>query len=101
MFANIASVSKESGLGFQIKVKGYFYILFKVPYYLMYLRYVIFDEVHNIGAEGNTVSWEHSITMVPCPLLALSATVANPKELHSWLQRVEDCKKDLKIGNGR
>ena len=30
------------------------------------IRYVIFDEVHNIGAESNGETWEHIITLIRC-----------------------------------
>jgi superfamily II RNA helicase len=42
--------------------------------------------VHNIGAELRGETWEHIITLIRCPFLALSATVQNPDTLHSWLQ---------------
>ena len=29
-------------------------------------RYVIFDEVHNIGAESHGETWEHIITLIRC-----------------------------------
>ena len=64
------------------------------------LRYVIFDEVHNIGAESRGETWEHIITLIRCPFLALSATVANPDTLHSWLQRAEKYKMERDIQDG-
>ena len=64
------------------------------------LRYVIFDEVHNIGAESRGETWEHIITLIRCPFLALSATVANPDTLHSWLQRAEKYKMERDIHDG-
>ena len=30
------------------------------------IRYVIFDEVHNIGAESHGETWEHIITLIRC-----------------------------------
>jgi ERCC4-related helicase len=60
------------------------------------IKYVIFDEVHCIGmneASGSGITWEHCITAIMCPFLALSATVENPDMLHNWLQNAEDFKK--------
>ena len=64
------------------------------------LRYVIFDEVHNIASENSPETWERVIMRVRCPILALSATVANPTDLHAWLQQLEDMKKmqDQELG---
>ena len=49
------------------------------------IRYVVLDEVHCIGESESSLSWEHSIQLLPCPFLALSATVGNPQTFHSWL----------------
>ena len=43
-------------------------------------------QVHNIGGETRGEVWEHIITLIRCPFLALSATVQNPETLHFWLQ---------------
>ncbi|CEL97702.1 unnamed protein product [Vitrella brassicaformis CCMP3155] len=52
------------------------------------LRYVIFDEVHCIGnQEQGGSSWEHLLQLIPCPFLALSATVGNPTAFYEWLTR--------------
>ena len=56
------------------------------------LNYVIFDEVHCIGGEIGGEVWEHLITLIRCPFLALSATIGNPKEFHSWLCTVQEFK---------
>ena len=53
------------------------------------LSYVIFDEVHCIGGEIGGEVWEHLITLIRCPFLALPATIGNPKEFHSWLCTVQ------------
>ena len=50
------------------------------------LRYVIFDEVHSIGDLASGEAWEHTIALVDCPFLALSATVGNPEDLKLWMQ---------------
>lgn len=72
------------------------------------LRYVIFDEVHCIGDSGaagveGTASWERIIAMIPCPFVALSATVGNPDTLLNWLQSIEASKQstDAQLGRRR
>eukprot|EP01094_Clydonella_sp_ATCC50884_P008156 TRINITY_DN1745_c0_g2_i2.p1 TRINITY_DN1745_c0_g2~~TRINITY_DN1745_c0_g2_i2.p1 ORF type:complete len:1860 (+),score=903.65 TRINITY_DN1745_c0_g2_i2:199-5778(+) len=65
------------------------------PTWVRLLRYVILDEVHCI--QGNNVSldaetgstWEHVIDMLPCPFVALSATIGNPDRFHSWLAQTQ------------
>ena len=52
------------------------------------IRYVIFDEVHNIVGQGGEV-WEHLLTFISAPFVALSATVGNPVEFGRWLGRLE------------
>lgn len=52
------------------------------------LRYVIFDEVHCIGEQEGGEQWEHCMQLIPCPFIALSATVADPSIFHGWLSRV-------------
>ncbi|KAK9810588.1 hypothetical protein WJX73_002805 [Symbiochloris irregularis] len=58
------------------------------------LQYVIFDEVHCLREgglrEGGDASstgtvWEHMLSMLRCPFLALSATIGNPQEFVEWL----------------
>jgi len=60
------------------------------------LRYVVFDEVHCIGGEDGT-QWEHSMQIIPCPFIALSATVADPSFFHSWLSRVNKKKEQADV----
>lgn len=58
------------------------------------LRWVVFDEVHCIGEQEGGDQWEHCMQLIPCPFIALSATVAGKgKDFHSWLERVNK-KKD-------
>ncbi len=56
------------------------------------LQYVIFDEIHCIGTQDDESSlrssYAKSLAFVPCPFLALSATVQNPAKLQSWLETV-------------
>mmetsp|Transcript_59948 Transcript_59948/g.97036 ORF Transcript_59948/g.97036 Transcript_59948/m.97036 type:complete len:1938 (-) Transcript_59948:58-5871(-) len=61
------------------------------------LRYVVFDEVHCIGEQEGGVQWEHSMQLIPCPFIALSATVADPSFFHNWLSRVNARKKTSKV----
>lgn len=49
------------------------------------LRRVIFDEVHCIGQADDGLVWEQLLLQVPCPIIALSATVGNPTEFSDWL----------------
>jgi ERCC4-related helicase len=46
------------------------------------IRYCVFDEVHFIS---ENTTWEHLLSLIRCPFLALSATVGNPKEFVQWL----------------
>ena len=59
------------------------------------LRYIIFDEIHNIGGESRGECWEHLLTLIRCPMIALSATVQNPGDLLNWLQTLENYKKKM------
>jgi len=57
------------------------------------LKWVVFDEVHCIGEQEGGDQWEHCMQLVPCPFIALSATVAGKgKDFHSWLERVNQKK---------
>lgn len=56
------------------------------------LRYVVFDEVHCIGDSEGGALWERTMQLIPCPFLALSATVSNPENFHGWLQLVSRSK---------
>ncbi|KFP86599.1 putative ATP-dependent RNA helicase DDX60, partial [Apaloderma vittatum] len=53
------------------------------------IQYVIFDEVHCLGGETGAEVWEHLLTTIRCPFLALSATVSNPEHLTEWLRSVK------------
>jgi hypothetical protein len=52
------------------------------------LKYAIFDEVHCVSKDLGGKGWEQIISMVNCPIIALSATLANVKQFHSWLEDV-------------
>ncbi|XP_056417054.1 probable ATP-dependent RNA helicase DDX60 isoform X2 [Hyla sarda] len=53
------------------------------------IKYVILDEVHCLGGEIGAETWDHILSMIRCPFLALSATISNPEHLTSWLQSVK------------
>mmetsp|Transcript_33055 Transcript_33055/g.51346 ORF Transcript_33055/g.51346 Transcript_33055/m.51346 type:complete len:2017 (-) Transcript_33055:221-6271(-) len=52
------------------------------------LKWIVFDEVHCIGEQEGGVQWEHTMQAIPCPFIALSATVADPGFFHGWLNKV-------------
>lgn len=49
------------------------------------IKRIIFDEVHCIGQADDGLIWEQLLLQAPCPIIALSATVGNPKEFSDWL----------------
>ncbi|RBQ87200.1 hypothetical protein FVER53263_20734 [Fusarium verticillioides] len=53
------------------------------------VKRIIFDEVHCIGQAEDGIIWEQLLLLAPCPIIALSATVGNPKELKDWLSRLQ------------
>lgn len=53
------------------------------------VRRIIFDEVHCIGQAEDGIIWEQLLLLAPCPIIALSATVGNPKEFNQWLQSTQ------------
>jgi len=56
------------------------------------IKRIIFDEVHCIGQSEEGVIWEQLLLLAPCPIIALSATVANPQEFKLWLERSQAVK---------
>ncbi|KAI1003894.1 putative helicase [Podosphaera aphanis] len=53
------------------------------------VRKIIFDEIHSIGQAEDGVVWEQLLLLAPCPIIALSATVGNPKEFNEWLSETQ------------
>src|SRR5947207_13576166 len=60
------------------------------PGALRELGYVVLDECHYMGDEGRGTVWEEVIVGAPLDvqLVALSATVANVKEIADWISIV-------------
>ncbi|KAF4635733.1 hypothetical protein G7Y89_g2365 [Cudoniella acicularis] len=54
------------------------------------IKRIIFDEVHCIGQADDGVVWEQLLLQAPCPIIALSATVGNPKEFSDWLSSTQE-----------
>lgn len=62
------------------------------------IEYVIFDEVHCMGESADEAAiWEHALQLIPCPFLAMSATVGNPGKFHAWLNCVASLKSGPKV----
>ena len=57
---------------------------------------VILDECHYISDRGRGTVWEESIIYCPrtIQLVALSATIGNPKELTDWIGKVRQSRED-------
>lgn len=49
------------------------------------LKYAIFDEVHKLSGNEEGLVWERCLLLIRCPFLALSATISDVPEFHSWL----------------
>eukprot|EP00914_Ancora_sagittata_P034876 GHVO01070299.1.p1 GENE.GHVO01070299.1~~GHVO01070299.1.p1 ORF type:complete len:1600 (+),score=341.09 GHVO01070299.1:451-4800(+) len=49
------------------------------------LQYVIMDEIHCIGNDDEGSQWEHLVQILPCPFLAMSATIGNADSFKNWL----------------
>ncbi|KAI1817698.1 P-loop containing nucleoside triphosphate hydrolase protein [Poronia punctata] len=53
------------------------------------IKRIIFDEVHCIGQADDGLIWEQLLLQASCPIIALSATVGNPKEFGAWLESTQ------------
>ncbi|CAD6187647.1 unnamed protein product [Caenorhabditis auriculariae] len=63
-----------------------------VQEFVSHIKYVVFDEVHSIGASEISHIWEQLLLLIQCPFLALSATIGNANKLHQWLNDSEVAK---------
>ncbi|KAF2402581.1 P-loop containing nucleoside triphosphate hydrolase protein [Trichodelitschia bisporula] len=54
------------------------------------VKRIIFDEVHCIGQAEDGLIWQQLLLQAPCPIIALSATVGNPKEFGDWLSSTQE-----------
>ncbi|TAQ87818.1 hypothetical protein B7494_g3841 [Chlorociboria aeruginascens] len=54
------------------------------------VKRIIFDEIHSIGQAEDGVVWEQLLLLAPCPIIALSATVGNPKQFNDWLKETQE-----------
>ncbi|KAL8434543.1 hypothetical protein Efla_000059 [Eimeria flavescens] len=52
-----------------------------------HIKYVVLDEVHCIAEQEEGSKWERIIQLLPCPFLAMSATVGNADSFLAWLRR--------------
>ncbi|OJJ34147.1 hypothetical protein ASPWEDRAFT_112958 [Aspergillus wentii DTO 134E9] len=55
------------------------------------VKCIIFDEIHSIGQADDGLVWEQLLLLAPCRIIALSATVGNPKEFEEWLSSTQRC----------
>ncbi|CAI2348341.1 unnamed protein product [Caenorhabditis sp. 36 PRJEB53466] len=67
-----------------------------VQKFVSHIKYVVFDEVHSIGASEESHIWEQLLLLIQCPFLALSATIGNADKLHEWLNSSEQAKSSTK-----
>jgi hypothetical protein len=51
------------------------------------LKYIIFDEIHSINQDQGS-TWERLVAMVPCPFIALSATIGESERFAAWLKSI-------------
>jgi len=57
------------------------------------LKWVIFDEIHCINMDDGAV-WERLLPLVPCPFMALSATVGDVDRFQKWLESLAIAKQE-------
>ncbi|GIX62143.1 DEAD/DEAH-like helicase [Babesia caballi] len=57
--------------------------------YAKRIEYIVLDEIHCVSDEEIGPFLERVIHLSAAPFLALSATVGNPLQFHSWLSKVE------------
>ena len=54
------------------------------------IRYCIFDEIHCMSGDPGTDVWERTMLLINCPMIGLSATVNNGKNVQEWIGHVEN-----------
>ncbi|GBE59522.1 DEAD DEAH box protein [Babesia ovata] len=64
--------------------------------YAKRIEYIILDEIHCVSDEEIGPFLERIIHLTAAPFLALSATVGNPMQFHSWLSKVEKVRMNTK-----
>jgi len=69
----------------------FIFIFCRYDSFIKKVKYVIFDEVHCVGSAGGEL-WEQLLILIPCPFLALSATLGNPEHFKGWLERLEEAR---------
>jgi len=77
-----------------VTVPSGFHNLFTNPQHQQFVqkvRYVVFDEFHNLFGQ-NGATWETMVSLTRSPFLALSATIADPQRLESWLKPMQTSK---------
>src|SRR5689334_20694757 len=52
------------------------------------IQYCILDEIHSISEYNGGSVWERVLVMLPCPIIALSATIGNYEGFAQWLKEV-------------
>ncbi|KAK3937959.1 P-loop containing nucleoside triphosphate hydrolase protein [Diplogelasinospora grovesii] len=88
-------VNNVKGCQILVTVPQVIQILLLAPHDVSWSRRVkriIFDEVHCIGQSEEGIIWEQLLLLAPCPVIALSATVANPLEFKTWLENAQRVK---------
>lgn len=53
------------------------------------IRYCIFDEIHCMSGDIGSDVWERTMLLINCPMIGLSATVNNGKNLEEWIIHIE------------
>ncbi|SCU64604.1 ATP-dependent DEAD/H RNA helicase, putative [Trypanosoma equiperdum] len=61
------------------------------------IDYVILDEIHSMESNGNGDVWERILALLPCPFVALSATLGETQQLCGWLNRVQSRLKEQAV----
>lgn len=54
------------------------------------IQYCIFDEIHCMSSIMGSEVWERTMLLINCPMIGLSATVNNGRDLSRWIENVEE-----------